>query len=92
MKRDTLIEVLKRAPGVEGSKTAYKVAEQHRLTFYLGHESGSIVVPEVHLITLESEFLELVSKEGTYYASYESIRVISDRPPKKENERRPGFA
>ena len=92
MKRETLVEILKRAPGVEGSKNTYKVAEQHRLTFYLGHEAGSITVSEVHQVTLETEFLELASKDGTYFAPYESVRVISDRAPKKEAERRPGFA
>lgn len=92
MKRETLIEILKRAPGVEGTKNTYKVAEQHRLTFYLGHEQGSIIVPEVHMITLENDFIELVSKESTFYATYESVRVIGDRPPPKTQDRRPGFA
>jgi hypothetical protein len=92
MKREILIEILKRAPGVEGSKNTYKVAEQHRLTFYLGHETGSIVVSEVHQVTLENDFVELVSKDGTYFAVYEGVRFISDRAPKKETERRPGFS
>ena len=93
MKRETLVEILKRAPGVEGSKNTYKVAEQHRLTFYLAHEAGSIVVSEVHSVTLENEFLELVSKDGTYFSTYDGVAFVSDRSPsKKESDRRPGFS
>lgn len=92
MNKDVFVEILKRAPGVEGAKNTYKVKDGFKVSVFLSLEAQSFTVTEVESAILEGEFLELHAKGGSFFASYAAVVAVSAKAPKEEPERRTGFA
>ena len=90
MKRDVFVDILKRAPGIEGSKNTYKSAEDHRITMYLALDAQPLVINDISSITLDTDYVEFVSKDAILYVTYESVQAVSDRPQKQPTDRKAG--
>ena len=52
MTRDLLAKILSDAPGVSSKKSAYNVAEDHRMAVYVGQPGQAMIVADVGQCTL----------------------------------------
>ncbi len=93
MTRDVLQAILRQATGFAEKGTAYRVANEHRVTFYLGSDSGSIAVQDVTAVSLHDAFMEISAAEpGNIFAGYEAIQAVAVKPPKDAAASKAGFA
>ncbi len=93
MDRKTLAEILSHAPGIEHAKSRYEVAEDHRVTFYLGQLGRAMAVGEVAACVLDDAFIEIILREdgATLWVDYDTVTAVADRTSRPAAERRPGF-
>jgi hypothetical protein len=90
MTRDTLVQILGDAEFAKASKERFKIADDHRVIFYVGQPGQALVTGEVESCTLHDGFVELVAREnGTHsFFTYEAVHGLSAR----KSDRRAGFA
>jgi hypothetical protein len=93
MTRETLQSILRAADGINEKSGVFRVASEHRVTFYLGTEGRGIVVNEVEEIRLADGFVTLSSQEvGSVYADYAGVYALAIKPPKPNAPHKAGFA
>jgi hypothetical protein len=93
MTRDVLQAILRAAPGLAEKAGSYRVANEHRATFYLGNDGRGMVVNEVEAVKLSDSHVQITSKElGEVLCSYDSVAAIAIKPPKESGPSKTGFA
>ncbi len=93
MEANTLAKILDAADGVTGGAERYEVAEDHRVTFYLGKPGQAMEARDVATIAVGDGFLALTRRdeEGTLYAPLTEVAAVSVRKAKTDEGRRTGF-
>jgi len=93
MDASTLARILEAADGVTGGESRYEVADDHRLTFYLGRPGQAMEAREVLTIELGEGFVAITrgDDEGTLYAPIDTVAALHVRRAKTEEGRRTGF-
>ncbi len=93
MTRDVLQAILRHATGLTEKGSAFRVANETRVTLYLGSDSGSVAVQEVSAIALHDAFVEISATEpGKIFTGYDAVQAISVKPPKDATSSKAGFA
>lgn len=93
MTKETLNDILKRAPGVEGAKNQFKVADQHEVTLYLGMPGRAMPVAGIVGLALDGEVVEIRTREaGTVFVTYDAVSALAVKAPKAATANRAGFA
>jgi len=94
MERSTLEAMLQAADGVDGSAERYTVADQFRLSLYVGEPGQAMEVSDVMSLRLLDRFCEATSSEHqtVYYLEYSSLHGLAVRPPSGGGARRAGFS
>lgn len=93
MTRDVLQAILRHATGLTEKGSAFRVANETRVTLYLGSDSGSVAVQEVSAIALHDAFVEISATEpGKIFTGYDAVQAISVKPPKDATASKAGFA
>ncbi len=100
MTRDTLIQILKRVPGARAaeqsskSEPSYEFAESHKIAFYIGQPGRAMLVANVAKCRLDEQYVELETREeeSIVFVLYDAIHAVAGRAPKKDADRRAGFA
>ncbi len=93
MTRDVLQAILRAATGLTEKGNAFRVANEHRVTLYLGSDNGSIAVQEVSAVTLHDAFVEVAAHDpGKIYTGYDAVQALSVKPPKEASSKQAGFA
>jgi hypothetical protein len=92
MDRETFVQVLAHAPAFEGKEPRFEVAEDYRISLYLGRPGRAVEVTDIRAIVLERHFV-IVDRggEGTLYIAAEDVHAVAVRPTKAKSERRAGF-
>ncbi|MCS6798784.1 MAG: hypothetical protein NZ898_09675 [Myxococcota bacterium] len=93
MTREILASILARAPGVEGRKNRFEIAEGHELTVYVGRPGQAMQLGEVGSCILEEGFVEVRARDERLVAfvRYDDVSVVAVRPPRAGVSRRAGF-
>lgn len=92
MTRETLVEILKRAPSIKGSKNAFEVAEDHEVTFYLAEPGRAMAVPHVRAVDLGETIIELRALDmGHVFTTCEAVFAVAVKPPRSDASKRAGF-
>jgi hypothetical protein len=93
MTREVLQAILRAATGLSEKGNAFRTANEHRVTLYLGADNGSIAVQEVSEIKLHDLFLEIAAHDpGKIYTGYDALHAVSVKPPKESSSKQAGFA
>jgi hypothetical protein len=93
MTLETLQAILRSADGVTEKNGVFRIAADHRVTFYLGNEGHNMTVNEVEEIKLDKGFAALLGREaGFVYAEYAAVYALSIKPPKPNSPKKAGFA
>lgn len=93
MTRDVLQAILREATGLTEKGGAFRVANEHRVTLYLGTDAGSIEVQWVTAIQLHDTFVEITAPEpGKIFTTYESVHTVGIKAPKEAGPKKAGFA
>lgn len=91
MTRDVLQAILHKADGLNEESGVFRVASEHRVTFYLGSDTRGMTVNEVQAIRLAELHVVLSTKEiGDLYCGYEAVNALAIKPPK--DGKKAGFA
>lgn len=92
MDRDTLVHVLTHAPGLTGTAPRFEVAEDHRVTFYIGRLGRAMEVADARAVLVEGQFVALDrGDEGLLYVAADDVHGVACKAVKAKSERRPGF-
>ena len=93
MTRETLAKMLEATAGVAEEKGTWEVADEHRVTFYVGQPGQAMSLSDVKSLRLHDGFLEVVMREhGTsVFVSDEDVAGFANRPLKTKEARRAGF-
>jgi hypothetical protein len=92
MDRDTLLRILTHAPGLTGNEPRFEVAEDHRVTFYIGRPGRAMEVTDARAVLVESDFVAFDrGTEGAFYVAAADINGVASRPTEAKSERRAGF-
>lgn len=94
MERAVLTQILERLDGVTKAANGYDMAEDLRITVFVGPPGDGMSITQVENCRLSEAFLEIRSREsGTvFFIAYEDLHAVSCRPPKSPTGRRTGFA
>jgi hypothetical protein len=93
MTRETLQAILRSTEGMTEKSGVYRVPSEHRVTFYLGTESGGMVVNNVEEIRLADGFVSVTTPEtGQVFAEYAAVHALSIKPPRPNAPTKAGFA
>jgi hypothetical protein len=88
----TLLEnILQSSPGMKKTDSGYIVADEHRVSIYLGHGGSATVLADLVRIELHKDFVEAEAKDRTLHClPYEPVLIVSLRRP-REDVSRTGF-
>jgi hypothetical protein len=92
MDRDTLVRIFTDAPGLNGKEPRFEVAEDHKVTMYIGRLGRAMEVSDIQAVELGSDYVTIDrGAEGAFYVASEDVHGVSVRPTKAKSERRAGF-
>ncbi len=94
MERAVLTQILERLDGVEKAAGGYEMAEDLRVTMFVGPPGDGMSITQIESCQLLDAILEVHSREsGTvFFIAYEDLHAVSCRRPKTPTGRRTGFA
>lgn len=93
MDRETLVRILAQAPGVSGNEPRFDIAEDHRLTLYLGSPGRAMEVADIRSIAIEADFVCIDNGEdGFVYCGTDDVHAVSVKPTRPKSNRRAGFS
>jgi hypothetical protein len=95
MERNTLAQILHTADGItDGGKDGYRVADTHRVSFYLGQAGQAMEISDVERCVLEESFVAIHRREqkGVVFVDYAVVYGLATRALKEGEARKTGFS
>jgi hypothetical protein len=91
MDRTLLEKILQTSPGTKKAEQGYLVADEHRVSIYLGQGGSATVLADIVRVAFHEQFVEAEARDRTlHFLPYEPVLVVSLRRP-REDVPRTGF-
>ncbi|MCA9603749.1 MAG: hypothetical protein R3A78_01590 [Polyangiales bacterium] len=93
MKRETLVDILRRVQGSGSSGDKFEFGEAIEVTFYLGEPGQAMAIRTVAACEALPEYAvaRTVDPEAQWYIEYGAVHAVTTRDRKEKAGRRAGF-